>query len=117
MTAAPPARVYSDTRLARSIREAPEAPTLAGEGSGREWRTRGGEAASQSEFERTIPPPPALAPPALHEYSALVLQPRIEHVAQPVAQQVHGEHREHDADPGECRDPPRLAQVVAPLGE
>src|SRR5204862_1379221 len=26
-----------------------------GEGSGREWRTRGGEAASQSEFERTTP--------------------------------------------------------------
>jgi len=26
------------------------------EGSGREWRTRGGEAASQSEFERTTPP-------------------------------------------------------------
>src|SRR5439155_2798544 len=30
--------------------------TLAGEGSGREWRTRGGEAASQSEVERTTPP-------------------------------------------------------------
>ena len=34
--------------------------------SGREWRTRGGEAASRSEFERTTPSPPALAPPALH---------------------------------------------------
>src|SRR5213075_3166950 len=27
-----------------------------GKGSGREWRTRGGEAASRSEFERTTPP-------------------------------------------------------------
>src|SRR5204862_3422405 len=33
-----------------------------GEGSGREWRTRGGEAASQSEFERTAPPRRAAIP-------------------------------------------------------
>src|SRR5204863_10017769 len=35
-----------------------------GEGSGREWRTRGGEAASQSEFERTLPPRHASLPRA-----------------------------------------------------
>src|SRR6266513_2852092 len=33
-----------------------ERPGWTGEGSEREWRTRGGEAASQSEFERTTPP-------------------------------------------------------------
>src|SRR5205814_10169747 len=37
-------------------------PAPAGEGSRREWRTRGGEAASQSEFERMTPPPRASAP-------------------------------------------------------
>ena len=46
-------------KLAGIICEARGEPTLAGEGSGREWRTRGGEAASQSEFERTTPPHPA----------------------------------------------------------
>src|SRR5205814_2571791 len=33
-----------------------ERPRNGEERSGREWRTRGGEAASRSEFERTTPP-------------------------------------------------------------
>src|SRR5678816_2929943 len=45
------------------------------------------------------------------------LQPRIQDVTQPVAEQVHAEHREHDAEPREGRDPPRLAQVVAALAQ
>src|SRR5499427_1951374 len=42
-------------------------------------------------------------------------EPRIEDVAQAVAEQVHAEHGQHDAEPGEGGDPPRLPQVVAPL--
>src|SRR5438046_2863083 len=61
------ARARRAARRARVGRAARGQRTRAGEGAGREWRTRGGAAASQSEFERTTPPPPALAAPALHD--------------------------------------------------
>src|SRR5215475_13435083 len=44
-------------------------------------------------------------------------EPRIEDVPQAVAEQVHAEHGQHDAEPWESRDPPRLPKVVTPLAQ
>src|SRR5215510_10731795 len=44
-------------------------------------------------------------------------EPRIEDVAQAVAEQVHAEHGQHDAEPREGGDPPRLPEVVTPLAQ
>src|SRR6476659_1248721 len=45
------------------------------------------------------------------------LESRVEDVAQTVADQVHREHGEQDAEARERGYPPRLAQVVAPLAQ
>src|SRR5262249_59689188 len=44
-------------------------------------------------------------------------EPRIEDVPQAVAEEVHAEHGQHDAEAGEGGDPPRLSQVVSPLAQ
>src|SRR3954453_3742268 len=40
-------------------------------------------------------------------------QPRVERVAQAVAEEVEGDHRHHDGEAGEGRDPPGVHQRVA----
>src|SRR5262245_54325376 len=44
-------------------------------------------------------------------------QARTAHVPEAVAPEVHGEHGENGADPGNGRDPPGLAKIVPPLAE
>src|SRR5438128_493805 len=44
-------------------------------------------------------------------------QARIELVAERVADQVHGDDRQHDAEAGHRRDPPRAQQIAAPVAE
>src|SRR5882672_4264229 len=72
----------------------------------------------------SVPVPPAtsatrslrsMAEPSLPRRSRL--EPRIQDVAQPVADQVHGQHGEQDAEARERRDPPRLAEVVASFAQ
>src|SRR5262249_49954689 len=45
------------------------------------------------------------------------LEARVERVAQPVAEEVDRQDREHDGQPREGRDPPGDSQVVAALGQ
>src|SRR5262245_25848575 len=49
--------------------------------------------------------------------TALDLEPRIERVAQPVTEQVDGEHGQHDREAGKRRQPPRRRHVVAAVGQ
>src|SRR5262249_1393736 len=60
-------------------------------------------------------------PPPLRSIGARPARPGpeapVEDVAEAVAEQVHGEHRHHDGEAGKRGDPPRLAQVVAPLAQ
>src|SRR5438034_9119963 len=70
-------------------------------------------------FTRGSPPGPGAA----RGGSLLAPEPRIEQVAEGVAHQVEGEHRQHDRQARERRDPraaldvlPALAEDVAPAG-
>src|SRR5262245_38523038 len=45
------------------------------------------------------------------------LQPRIERVAQPVAEEVDGQHGQHDREPWKRREPPGCRDVVPSVGE
>src|ERR1700675_1650517 len=47
----------------------------------------------------------------------LALEAWIERVGQPVAQEVHGEHGQHDRQPGKGGEPPRRGDIVPPVGE
>src|SRR4029450_7166627 len=46
-----------------------------------------------------------------------VSQLGIEVIAEPVAQEIQGEHGEHDGEPGEHRDPPGGDDELAPVGD
>src|SRR5262245_3172242 len=45
------------------------------------------------------------------------LQPWVERVTQPVAQQIHGEDGQHDGEPGKRREPPGRRDVVPSIGQ
>src|SRR5205085_109306 len=86
-----------------------------GERSGREWRTRGGEAASPSEFERTTPPPlPAPRRPANCSW-AMCLQKRadlpVEHVGTLEVRRMAG-----GVDAYEVRAGDMLVHLLGQLG-
>src|SRR5499433_1998222 len=52
-----------------------------------------------------------------HGRYALDLEPRIERVAEPVAEEIHRERRQHDGEAREGGEPPRGRGVVAAVGE
>src|ERR1051326_5559383 len=45
------------------------------------------------------------------------LQPRVEQIAQPVAEQIDAEHGEEDAQTGKQLQPPRRADIGAAVGQ